>query len=233
MGSATGFRATGGGMAGDSFAVAEAGLTIAIESVDLEYLADGRLRPIARTRIAVSRDGQAIGQDVVSINFPARVDGFSINHQTFLWAVHLVVEDPATGERSTPMRLVEGESLPLDGAGLALYFEAFLPDFFLTPGGEPVSLSYYPARPVLVGRLTRHGRTIGRGLLGMDRPETIVTQDGERLLDLAGFENAVVLQVARDVGRPYVFGGAVLMLAGLYLSFCVEKGGRKDNGAPA
>ncbi|HCC33622.1 MAG TPA: hypothetical protein DEQ28_06980 [Clostridiales bacterium] len=233
VGGATGFRASGGGTAGDSFAVTRAGLTIAIESVDLEYLADQRLRPIARTRIAVSRDGQVIGHDVVSINFPARVGGFSINHQTFLWAVHLVVEDPATGERSTPMRLVEGESLPLDGEGLALHFEAFLPDFFLAPGGEPVSLSYYPARPVLAGRLTRRGRTIGRGLLGMDRPETIVTRDGERRLELVGFENAVVLQVARDVGRPYVFGGAVLMLAGLYLSLGVAKGGKRDNGAPA
>jgi cytochrome c biogenesis protein ResB len=56
----------------------------------------------------------------------------------------------------------------------------------------------------------------------MDRPETISTQGGERAIALAGFESGVVFQITRDLGRPYVLGGAILMLVGLYLSFSVH-----------
>jgi cytochrome c biogenesis protein ResB len=222
LGSITGFRTSAQGMAGDTFAIPEADLVVTIRSTKLDYLADRRVRPTARTEIVVSQDGRAIGHEVVSINRPARVGGVNIYHQTFLWVAHLVLRDPPTGEWTEPLRLLEGQSLPLDEQGLRLHFEAFLPDFFFTPAGEPVSLSYYPARPVLVGRLTRHGRMVGQGLLGMDRAETISTQGGEREIALAGFESGVAFQITRDIGRPYVLGGAILMLVGLFLSFCVH-----------
>jgi len=102
-GSLTGFEVDGrGGMSGDTFFVREGNFHVNIQEVKMEYLdEEGAIRPRAKSNILVTRQGQKIGQQLVSINLPLRFEGITIYHSTFLWASQLTITDPQTGETIT------------------------------------------------------------------------------------------------------------------------------------
>lgn len=245
-GALTGFETGGAGMTGDSFFVPEGNFRVNIHEVKMEYLdEEGKVRPRAKSNVSVTRRGEEIGRQLVSINMPLRFEGTAIYHSTFLWVAHLTITDPQTGKATGPLKLLPAHGLYAEGIflsarpenlrrklppntyyyledkGIYLLARQFVPDF-LTVSAERglVSRSYKPNRPVLSYYILFEGGPTPRwNLLELGVPKVVETVAGPVKLELSGFENAAVYSIAKNLGRPYLFAGAILLLAGMYLSF--------------
>lgn len=219
-GALTGFETRNGGMAGDTFYVPEGNFHATVHSVRMEYLDDaGRIRPRAVSDVSITRNGREIKREMVSINDPLRFEGISIYHSTFLWVAHVEITDPQTGRTEGPVKFLDGDRYALQDKGIQINALAFFPDFTMTPTGQPTSRSYKPNRPVLAYRIIEGGQPLPWGLLELNRPEKVETPGGPVELTLTGFENVAVYSIAKNLGRPYLFAGAVFMVIGLYMSF--------------
>ncbi len=219
-GALTGFETQGGGRSGETFFVREGNFHVNIHEVKMEYLdEDGKVRPRAKSNITVTRRGEEIGRQLVSINIPLRFEGVSIYHSTFLWVSQLTITDPQTGESVGPVKLLDGDQYTVQDKNIAISALAFFPDFTMTPEGRPTTRGYKPNRPVLAYRITEGGQQRQWELLELGKPTVVETAAGPLELTLSGFENAAVYSIAKNLGRPYLFIGSMLMLAGMYMSF--------------
>lgn len=220
-GELTGFETQGGGMGGETFFIREGNFHVNIHEVKMEYLdEDGKVRPRAKSDITVTRHGEEIGRQFVSINLPLRFAGISIYHTTFLWVTHLTVTDPQTGRSLGPIKLLEGDQYTVEDKGISVRALAFFPDFTMTPEGVPTARSYKPNRPVMAYQIIGEGGQQRQWeLLELGVPQTVETAAGPVKLTLSGFENAAVYSIAKNLGRPYLFIGSMLMLVGMYMSF--------------
>lgn len=245
-GALTGFETQGGGMSGDTFFVREGNFHVNIREVKMEYLdEEGRVRPRAKSNIVVTRRGQEIGRQLVSINLPLRFEGIAIYHSTFLWVAHLTITDPQTGRSTGPVKLLPvrelfaEDILPggrlenlqrrlppntyyfMKDKGIYILARQFVPDFLtISPERGLVTRSHKPNRPVLSFYILVEGGPTPRwNLLELGVPKVVETVAGPVQLELSGFENAAMYSVAKNLGRPYLFAGALLLLAGMYLSF--------------
>jgi cytochrome c biogenesis protein len=221
-GGMTGFETRDGGYAGQKFNVPEGNFQAAINNVTLEYLPEGpQVRPRAITDITITRDGSVIKEGKISINEPLRFGGISLYHTTFMWISHLTVADPETGEILAETKLFERDRMFMGDSNIIINSLAFFPDFTMTAMGQPITRSYATTRPVLAYQVSyKDGRQDSWALLELNQPELYETVDGEVIeLTLTGFENAAVFNITKNLGRPYLFMGAVLMVIGLYMSF--------------
>lgn len=221
-GALTGFETRNGGYAGVRFEVPEGNFAVEIEKVTMEYLPEGpEVRPRVYTDMTITRNGQVIKQGKVSINNPLRFSGVSIYHSTFLWVPHLKVADVESGRVLDEFKLYErGDSRFIHDAGIIMNSVAFFPDFSMSSVGHPISLSYATNNPVLAYQLTYpDGTHEPWQLLPLNQPTVVETKNGLLEITMTGFENAAVFSIAKNLARPYLFLGAVLMVLGLYLCF--------------
>ena len=105
--------------------------------------------------------------------------------------------------------------------GNFLYLVRFYPNFSLNTEGIPYSKNYLPENPVLAGILFLDNRPVHNVYLHLNRTETIETKDNVFELTMIGFENAVVYTVSRNLGRPLLATGAVVLVGGLVLCFAL------------
>jgi cytochrome c biogenesis protein len=217
----TGYETQGGGRSGESFFVREGNFHVNIHEVKKEYLdEDGMVRPRAKSNISVTRRGEEIGRQLVSINVPLRFEGVTIYHSTFLWVSQLTITDPQTGESEGPVKLLDGDRYTIEDKGISVSALAFFPNFTMTPEGRPTTSGYKPNRPVLAYRIVEEGGQQRQwDLLELGVPKTVETAAGPLELTLSGFETAAVYSIAKNLGRPYLFIGSMLMMVGMYMSF--------------
>lgn len=217
-GALTGFETRNGGMSGDNFFVTQGNWRADIGEVRMVFEKDPTVRPRVYSDVTITRNGKVIKEGTVSINDPLRFEGTSIYHSTFLWISEVKITDPATGTVEE-LKFFEGDRYSLDDKGILFESLAFFPDFTMAAGGRPTSKSYNPNRPVLAYRITLNGQQEPWDLLELNEPATIETPNGPVEITLTGFENAAVYSIAKNLGRPILFIGAVLMVLGLYMSF--------------
>jgi cytochrome c biogenesis protein len=218
-GALSGFEARNGGWAGGFFNVPEGNFRVDISDVKMEMEEDPSIRPRVYTDMTVTRDGQVLKQGTVSINNPLRFEGTTIYHSTFLYIPEINLKDVETGEEKAD-KYFEGDRLPLDPQGTSyIQLMQFFPNFSMRPDGAPFSKNYNPERPVVAGILIENGQRSGTVFLQMNQPEQIETSAGPVEVLLTGFDVAAVFSIAKNLGRPFLFIGAVLMVLGLYMSF--------------
>ncbi len=220
-GALTGFETRGGGYAGESFNVPEGRFQAAISKVTMEYMPEGpQVRPRVISEVTVTRDGRVIKQGKIAINEPLRFEGISIYHSTFLWVPHLTITNPDTGRTEGPVKLYDHDRYFYRDRELYIHTLAFFPDFTMNHQGMPTSRSYATNRPVLAYQVVYPGGTKEPwGLLELNKPLTVETKNGPLELTMVGFENAAVYSISRNLGRPWLFTGSVLLILGLYMSF--------------
>lgn len=221
-GGLTGYEAVNGGWTGHQFRVLEGNFQVAITGIRMVQQENPVLRPRVYTSVTVTRDGRALIQDQVSINYPLRFEGNSIYHSTFLYMPVIKLTRLDTGETRVE-RVLADQRVALDGQGTTyLQLMRFFPHFARRPDGSPYNVDYRPANPVAGGLLVRDGRQEGVVFLGLGSPQLFDTAGGPVEASLAGFELATVFTINRNLGRPYLLAGSLLLLVGLYLSFFVS-----------
>ena len=218
-GSLTGFEQRSGGLAGDHFHVAEGGFRVDIKDIRMEPEEDPTVRPRVVSELEVTKDGRQLAAGTVAINQPLRFSGNSIYHTTFRYVADVLAKDLTSG-REQQLKLWDVDRLQLDREGkVNLHVMQFFPNFSMRQGGVPYSKNYLPENPVLVGLLIENGIAVRNVFLRLNVPEVINTGSGEVELLMSGFEQAAVFTITRNLGRPILFSGAVLLIIGLYLCF--------------
>ena len=221
-GGLTGYEAVNGGWAGHAFAVPQGNFRVAINGNRMVQQENPALRPRVYTYLTVTRDGRTLVQAQVSINYPLRFAGNSIYHSTFLYLPLIRLTQLDTGEARSE-RVLADQRVYLD-AQRATYIQLmrFFPHFAQRPDGSPYNVDYRPENPVAGGFLVRDSRQEGVVFLGRGKPQVFETAGGQVEAALAGFELATVFTINRNLGRPYLLAGALLLLVGLYLSFFIS-----------
>jgi len=133
---------------------------------------------------------------------------------------HLTITNPGTGVTEGPVRLYERDRHFRSDLELYIQTLAFFPDFTMNARGMPITRSYATNRPVLAYQIAYPDGTTGAwALLELNKPKMAVTRNGPLELTMVGFETAVVYSIIKNLGRPFLFTGAVLLIIGLYMSF--------------
>ena len=217
-GSLTGFEDTNGGYAGSNFFVPEGRFRVDVTDVRMVQEENPVIRPRVYTEMTITRDGQTIVQDTLSINYPIRFEGTTIYHTTFHYLPEITLKDTATGEAEAS-KFMMGNKINLDDQGTHIQLMEFFPNFSMGQDGRPFSLNYLPERPVAVGIIVRDGQREASVFLQLNEPEVVETAAGDVEVLLTGFDVASVYSISKNLGRPYLFIGSVLMTLGLYMSF--------------
>ena len=218
IGALSGFEHINGGIAGSSFFVEEGGFTVAVQEVRMVQEDDPAIRPRVYSDVTVTQKGREIASGTVAINEPLRFGGNAIYHTTFRYVSALTIKDTASGRQKTE-KYWDEDKLRLGEEGNFLYLVRFYPNFSLNTEGIPYSKNYLPENPVLAGILFLDNRPVHNVYLHLNRTETIETKDNVFELTMIGFENAVVYTVSRNLGRPLLATGAVVLVGGLVLCF--------------
>jgi len=217
-GSLTGFEDTNGGYAGSNFFVPEGRFRVDITDVRMVQEENPVIRPRVYTEMTITRDGRTIVQDTLSINYPIRFEGTTIYHTTFHYLPEISLKDTVTGETEANTFMM-GNRINLDDQGTHIQLMEFFPNFSMGQDGRPFSLNYLPERPVAAGIIMRDGQREASVFLQLDEPEVVETAAGDVELLLTGFDVASVYSISKNLGRPYLFIGSLLMTLGLYMSF--------------
>ena len=217
-GGLTGYETRNGGWAGGDFFVPEGNFQVAISNVTMVQEEDPTVRPRVYTDMTVSRSGQVIKEGKVAINEPLRFEGTTIYHSTFMYLPILTVRNLETGEENSQLYF-EGDRVEIDSQGNYIQLMQFFPNFSMRADGTPVNVDYNPERPVTAGIQVENGQRTATVFLQMDQPELIETVDGNVEIVMTDFDVAAVFSIAKNLGRPWLFIGAVLMVVGMYMSF--------------
>jgi len=163
-----------------------------VEITDIRMVQEANpvIRPRVYSDLTISRDNRLIKKDTVSINEPIRFEGSTIYHSTFIYLPYLKLTDLESGETGSS-RFLEEDRIYLDARRTTyIQLKQFFSNFAMRPDGSPYNLDYRADNPVAGG-----------------------------ILVLTGYELAAVFSITKNLGRPYLFFGALMMVAGLYLSF--------------
>lgn len=217
-GSLTGFEDRNGGYAGSNFFVPEGRFRVDITDVRMVQEENPVIRPRVYSDLTITRDGETIAQETLSINYPIRFEGTTIYHSTFLYLPEVTLMNAATGEAEAD-KFMTGDKINLDDQGTHIQLMEFFPNFSMGRDGRPFSINYLPERPVAAGILVRDGQREASVFLQLNEPEVVETAAGDVEVLLTGFDLASVYSISKNLGRPYLFIGSVLMILGLYMSF--------------
>jgi len=215
----TGYDVTNGGWVGSQFTVQEGGFSVEITDIRMVQAEDPRIRPRVYSDVTVRRDDKVLANDTVSINYPVRFLGNTIYHSTFLQFPVLRLTDIETGEVGSS-RFLAGDRVYLDAKRtLHIRLQDFFPHFSMRADGTPFNIDYRPERPVAIGTLMRNNQPQGPVFLPLNKAQVFDTPDGRVEVMMTGFDLAAVYSISKNLGRPYLFVGSLLLLLGLYLSF--------------
>ena len=217
-GSLTGFEDRNGGYAGSNFFVPEGRFRVDITDVRMVQEENPVIRPRVYSDLTITRDGETIVQETLSINYPIRFEGTTIYHSTFLYLPEVTLKNVATGEAEAD-KFMTGDKINLDDQGTHIQLMGFFPNFSMGQDGRPFTINYSPERPVAAGILVRDGQREASVFLQLNVPEVVETAAGDVEVLLTGFDLASVYSISKNLGRPYLFIGSVLMTLGLYMSF--------------
>ena len=217
----TGYEVTNGGWIDSSFTVKEDNFVVHMTDIRMVQEANPKMRPRVYTDVTVQRGDQVLAQDTVSINHPVRFNGNSIYHSTFLLFPVFLLKDVETGETGSS-RFMEGDRIYLD-AGRTTYIaiQKFFTNFSMQPDGTAYNVDYRTDRPVVGGVLIRGNETVANVLLPKNKAQVFATPGGDVEVMLTGYDLAAVFSVSKNLGRPFLFAGSLLLLLGLYMSFFV------------
>jgi cytochrome c biogenesis protein len=230
-GGMTGFESSNGGAPGERFFVSEGNFDAVINDVSLAWPEGPKVRPKATADITVNYEGRQY-RDTTSINEPMRFSGVTLYQSSYGWIPILEVRDTETGVVETLKPFynsnTEGSYARYGGDNRAIFhdkeiyieFPVFLVDFTMSQQGIPITATQHPSDPRIVYRASYfNGEFEPWDVLPMNESRVIETDNGDFEVTLTGYENFIILSIAKNLGRPYLFIGSVLMILGLYMSF--------------
>lgn len=217
----TGYEVKNGGWIDSSFIVSEGDFAVELADIRMVQEENPVMRPRVYTDVKVRRGDEVLVEDTVSINYPVRFAGNTIYHSTFLYFPVFKLTDVETGETGSS-RFMEGDRIYLDAQRTTfIVVQKFYSNFSMREDGTPYNVDYRTIRPVVGGILMQGSETVGHVLLPLNKAHEFATPDGNVEVMLTGYDLATVFSISKNLGRPFLFGGSLLLLLGLYMSFFI------------
>ena len=201
------------GLPGQTKPMGETGFQIQINDFRTELHEDGS--PIQYTASLTMTDSQGDRQaGTASVNAPASLFGYRIYQNSYGWGADVRIT--RNGTELQREALCAGEILTVeDEPDLAVFFQAFYPDYAKAEGSSPYSLSEQLNNPAYLYRVYYAGQFLGMNVLTGEEKLTVDDY-------VFSFENPrryTLLVTKRDPFSWLVLLGATVTLAGLVLVF--------------
>jgi len=164
-----------------------------------------------RSDLTLTKPGQGPEQVICRVNEPVTFGDYTLYQSSYGNTVRLEVRE---GENSQVMEAMVGQSLQIPGSRARIRVLEYLPDLLMPGGDQEKRLG--PAARLAYWEEGSHPRLI---VLLKNSPELADRQPGPHRFFLQGSKSFSVLQVKRDPGVLWVYGGFLLLLPGFYLAF--------------
>jgi cytochrome c biogenesis protein len=213
------FAPASGGKAGS---VRGAKFGLRVDDFGFDLYAGSQVPRAYWSTVAVLDDENPIIQKKIEVNHPLEVHGYSfflkdLGLQPEEAVVTLEAQGRALAGPAVVLRLKVGEEQQLAGLGVRVQLVRFFPSF-RTTGGQPVDMNYpLPDNPVALLRVSSETGPDRWKLLSSRFPEMDPAPEFPFLLRLKDYSVPVFLMIgySHDAGFPLVWGGFVLVTAGL------------------
>ena len=205
------------GVPGQTRPIGDTGLFVTINDFRVDLREDDTVSQYtADITVRNTANGQTERAEV-SVNAPARLFGLTFYQNSTGWAAHVrVLKD---GEFLQEETLCAGEYLTVvDKAELAVYFNAFYPDFELIPGEGPRTRSGQLNHPGYLYSAYYMGQILGMNIL--EEGETLTIDEYEIIF--SDPQNYTMLQAKRDSFAWLALLGALILTLGLFLAFYIQ-----------
>ncbi|MBQ6540730.1 MAG: cytochrome c biogenesis protein ResB [Oscillospiraceae bacterium] len=202
------------GVAGQTKAVADTNYLLSIDDFTVDLRDDDT---VEQYTAAITVRNAATGEKAsseISVNNPATLLGLKCYQNSTGWAAAVTVFKGS--EELQKEVLCAGEYMSVeDMPGLAVYFNAFYPDYVLVDGVGPATASSKLVNPAYLYTVYYQDQVIGMNALEGD--ETIKIDDYE--VKFSDPQNYTVIQIKRDRFTSLALIGGITTMLGLILAF--------------
>lgn len=212
-GGLTGFKDYADIPEGETFLVRPAGFSILVRDFRVDYYDGNQMPKQYYSDLVVLEGGREVLRKVIHVNDPLTYKGVTFYQSSYGWVVDGLVNNQGKETRFASY----GRNLVPIGGGLSLK-TFFFPDFVMDPSGHPSSKSPLPNNPRVVYALFQGSKVMTYDVAKLGEPVKITNNLS---VTFTGYREYTGLQLAKDPGLPFIYGGAILMVAGLFLSFYV------------
>ena len=207
---------------GETVEVPDTPLAVQLQEFSAAYHPDTDHVSEYRSRVSVLKGGTERATGAITVNHPLRVDGFRFYQMNYRVDVRDVVVRATRGEDGAVVgayRLRLGQPQRIADLDLGLEALAFQPDFVFHNGVGGSRSERFRNPAVLLAVSEGDEPAVNRWVfpVSMGMPHG---GDGTYAFDLADYERRHVsgLKVVRDLGRPVVYAGYVMLIVGAFLS---------------
>ena len=215
------------GVPGQSMEIGDTGLVVTINDFRIGLRQDDTVEQytsdITVYDIASGSEGKKAS---VSVNNPADLFGYRFYQNSTGWAADVtVLKDGSPLQKNT---VCAGDYIAVsDKPDLAVYLNAYYPDYAMVPGKGPSSLSGRINNPAYLYSVYFRGQILGMNVLMQDEVLTI----DEYSVRFSDPQSYTLLQIKRDPFTPVALAGGLVILTGLVISFYVRQPKRKEEDA--
>jgi len=202
------------------------GFTLRCDGVGMEKYADGSPRQYW-SQLAVEENGRAVARKTISVNDPLTYKGvrfFQASYASSGTPHKLVFEaswaQPGDGKHpAQTLTLQPGKPARLNDSGALVELAAFIPDFVLE-GNQISSRSDEPRNPAIQLAVRLPGGNKSEVWVFPKSPETTPPNESGITFQLRDLEMEYTtgLQVAHEPGQNLIWGGCLLLTAGLMMA---------------
>ena len=202
------------GVPGQVKPIEDTGYSLAINDFEVELRDDDTVSQYRADITVTDPSGQSESAEI-SVNNPAKLFGMKFYQNSTGWAASVSIYK--NGELLQKDALCAGEYVTVsDLPDLAVYFNAFYPDFVIYEG-RPATASGRLSNPGYLYSLYYRSQIVGMNVLLGD--EKITVDDYTVVFDEP--RNYTVIQIKRDPFTPLAFIGGMVVMLGLLVNFCL------------
>ena len=205
------------GVPGSSMAIGETGYILTIDDFRIGLREDDTVNQYTADITVRKADGSEKESAEISVNNPGSLFGMKFFQNSTGWAAQIHVK-----ENGVPLQdelIYAGEYITVsDKQDLAIYLNAFYPDYVLDPVNGPMSKSSAVNNPAYLYSVYYQGQILGMNALLESEMLTI----DEYTVTFSDPQSYSLIQVKRDPYTPLALLGGLLTMAGLMLAFYVQ-----------
>ena len=206
------------GVPGQSRPIGDTGCVLRIDDFRVDLREDDTVAQYTAdiTVFGPSGEGGTGSSATVSVNNPASLFGMKFYQNSTGWAATVSV-----AEKGAPLQeeiVCAGEYLLVaDKPDLAICFNAFYPDYVMTPGSRPATASSRLNNPAYLYSVYYREQMIGMNVLMADEELTI----DDYTVTFSKPQNYTLIQVKADRFTPLALLGGLITMLGLLLALYV------------
>ena len=205
------------GVPGTVKMIGNTALELSIDSFEIALREDDTVKQYTAGLTIRNTDDNSSVSVTSSVNHPASAYGMHFYQNSTGWAATMHVEKE--GEEIQSSVIYVGEPVLIEAVdSLYMVLQAFYPDYYPSADGSPSTRSARLNNPAYLYMAWYDNRVIGMNVLYADEKITI----DDLTVTFSDPRSYTLIQITKDPATGLAFLGALVILAGLFLSFYVQ-----------